>query len=198
MRVAALYDIHGNLKALDAVLAVADADEIVIGGDIVLGGRSRETLERVMALGPNTHVIRGNCDRLVVDAFDGRPLPTRLPTAVLDSIVATAKQLDQRHRDYLAVLPETLVLHSVLFCHATPRDDDEIFAADTPADTVRLMFAGVTQPLAVCGHTHVQFDRLIDGLRIVNAGSVGMPLGPPGAYWLLLDPDVHLMRIDVR
>jgi putative phosphoesterase len=198
MRVAALYDIHGNLPALDAVLAVADADEIVIGGDIVLGGASRETLDRVMALGPNVHVIRGNCDRLVVEAFDGRPGPSRLPSAVQDSIVATAKQLDQRHRDYLAALPETLVLHSVHFCHATPRDDDEIFAVDTPSDIVRLMFAGVTQPLAVCGHTHVQFDRLVDRLRIVNAGSVGMPLGPAGAYWLLLDPDVHLMRTDVR
>ncbi|HZS61162.1 MAG TPA: metallophosphoesterase family protein [Gemmatimonadaceae bacterium] len=197
MRVAALYDIHGNLRALDAILAVAKADEIVIGGDIVLGGRSRETLDRVMALGPRTHVIRGNCDRLVVDAFDGRALPPKLPTAVQNSITATAAQLDQRHRDYLAVLPETIVLGSVLFCHATPRDDDEIFAVDTPADAVRLMFAGVTQPLVVCGHTHVQFDRAIDGLRIVNAGSVGMPLGPPGAYWVLLDPDVHLMRTDV-
>lgn len=198
MRVAALYDIHGNLRALDAILAVAKADEIVIGGDIVLGGSSRETLDRVMALGPRTHVIRGNCDRLVVDAFDGRPLPPKLPTAVQDSIRATAQQLSPHHREYLAGLPETLVLGSVLFCHATPRDDDEIFAVDTPADTVRLMFAGVTQPLVVCGHTHVQFDRVIDTLRIVNAGSVGMPLGPPGAYWLLLDPEVHLMRTDVR
>jgi predicted phosphodiesterase len=198
MRVAALYDIHGNVRALDAVLAVVEADEIVIGGDIVLGGSSREALDRVMALGSHTHVIRGNCDRLVVDAFDGRPLPARLPTAVQDSINATAKQLGQPHRDYLAALPETLVLGSVLFCHATPRDDDEIFAVDTPSDVVRLMFAGVTQPLAVCGHTHVQFDRVIERLRIVNAGSVGMPLGPPGAYWLLLDPEVHLMRTDVR
>jgi predicted phosphodiesterase len=197
MRVAALYDIHGNQRALDAVLAVADADEYVIGGDIVLGGNSREALDRVMALGSRAHVIRGNCDRLVVDAFDGRPLPARLPSAVQDSIVATARQLGAHHRDYLASLPETLVLGSVLFCHATPRNDDEIFAVDTPVDIVRHMFAGVTQPLAVCGHTHVQFDRVIDRLRIVNAGSIGMPLGPPGAYWLLLDPDVHLMRTDV-
>jgi len=197
MRLAALYDIHGNLRALDAVLAAAEADAIVIGGDIVLGGASRETLDRVMALGPHVHVIRGNCDRLVVDAFDGRPLPTRLPSAVQDSIVATARQLGEPHRDYLAALPETLVLNSVYFCHATPRDDDEIFDVGTPADIVRLMFAGVKEPLAVCGHTHVQFDRTVDRLRIVNAGSVGMPLGPPGAYWLLLDPDVHLMRTAV-
>ena len=197
MRVAALYDIHGNVTALDAILAVAKADEIVIGGDIVLGGQSREALERVMALGRRAHVIRGNCDRLVVDAFDGRALPPKLPTAVQDSIRATAAQLDQRHRDYLAALPDTFVMGSVLFCHATPRDDDEIFAADTPADAIRLMFANTMQPLVVCGHTHVQFDRVVDSLRIVNAGSVGMPLGPPGAYWLLLDPDVHLMRTAV-
>jgi diadenosine tetraphosphatase ApaH/serine/threonine PP2A family protein phosphatase len=133
----------------------------------------------------------------VVDAFDGRQLPTQLPSSVRDSIVATAQQLDQRHRDYLAVLPETLVLDSVHYCHATPRNDDEIFSVDTPSDIVRLMFAGVTAPVAVCGHTHVQFDRVVEGLRIVNAGSVGMPLGPPGAHWLLLDDDVHFMRTDV-
>jgi len=197
MRLAALYDIHGNLPALDAVLAAANADELVIGGDIVLGGASRETLDRVMALGSRAHAIRGNCDRLVVDAFDGRPLPPRLPSAVQASIIATARQLDQRHRDYLAVLPETLVLRSVHFCHATPRGDEEIFDVGTPADIVRLMFARVKEPIAVCGHTHIQFDRTIDRLRIVNAGSVGMPLGPPGAYWLLLDSDVHLMRTDL-
>src|SRR5215210_7250453 len=111
-RVAALYDIHGNLPALEAVLAAVDsagADEIVVGGDVVLGPMPRETLDRLLALGPRARFIRGNCDRLVVDAFDGRP-PARLPPAVREAVAWTAAQLDRRHRDVLAALPETLTL----------------------------------------------------------------------------------------
>jgi predicted phosphodiesterase len=203
-QVAALYDIHGNLPALDAALAGADAagaDGIVVGGDVVLGPMPRETLERLLALGPRARFIRGNCDRLVVDAFDGRRL-TRLPPAVREPIAWTARQLSRRHRDFLAGLPETLAvtvpgLGEVLFCHATPRSDEEVVTARTPAERLRPMLAGVTQLVVVCGHTHMQFDRAVEGLpgvRLVNAGSVGMPYGRPGAYWLLLGPDVRPMR----
>src|SRR5919199_6185329 len=109
-RVAALYDIHGNLPALDAALAAADAaggEEIVVGGDVVLGPMPRETLERLLALVPRARFIRGNCDRLVVDAFDGRPLD-RLPPVIREPIEWTARQLDRGHRDFLADLPLTL------------------------------------------------------------------------------------------
>jgi putative phosphoesterase len=202
-RVAALYDIHGNLPALEAALAAADAaeaDAIVVGGDVVLGPMPGETLDRLLTLGPRAHFIRGNCDRLVVDAFDGRPL-TRLPPAVTEPIVWAAGQLDRRQRDFLAALPETLVarlpgLGEVLFCHASPRSDEEIFTVRSPAERVRPMLAGVAQSVVVCGHTHMQFDRRVDGVRLINAGSVGMPFGSPGAYWLLLDRDARLMRAD--
>lgn len=173
MRVGALYDIHGDLPALDAGLSAAEsarAESIVIGGDIVLGGTSREVLERVMALGSKARCIRGNCDRLVVDAFDGRPLPSRLPAAVHESIAATARELDRRHRDFLASLPETLVLGTVLFCHGSPRSDDEAIYADTPVEAVRPMLAGVKQSIVVCGHTHTTFERTIDAIRIINPG----------------------------
>jgi putative phosphoesterase len=183
VRVAALYDIHGNLPALDAVLASARADETVIGGDIVLGGNSRAALDRVMSLG--ARCIRGNCDRLVVEAFDGHPPPARLPLAVQEDITRTAQSLDRHHRDFLASLPETIIVGPVLFCHGSPRSDDEAITAES--------LAGVTQSMVVCGHTHQQFDRTMNGIRVVNAGSVGMPFeSAPGAYWLLLDPDVHL------
>ena len=201
--IAALYDIHGNLHALEAALSAVDsarADRIVVGGDVVLGPMPRETLERLLALGPRARFIRGNCDRLVVDAFDGRPL-TRLPPSIREPIAWTARQLERRHRDFLASLPETLVvqvpgLGEVLFCHATPRSDEEIFTALTPAERLRPMLEGVTQPVVVCGHTHMQFDRVVDGVRLINAGSVGMPYGRPGAYWLLLGPDVVLMHTE--
>ena len=202
-RVAALYDIHGNLPALEAALAAADAAgaaEIVVGGDAVLGPMPRESLERLVALGPRARFIRGNCDRLVVRAFDGDPL-ARLPQAVRDPILWTARQLDRGHRDVLAGWPETLAidvggLGEVLFCHATPRSDEELFTRLSPVERVRPMLAGVTQSTVVCGHTHMQFDRAVGGARVVNAGSVGMPFAPPAAYWLLLGPGARLMKTD--
>jgi len=201
--VAALYDVHGNLPALEAALAAAEAERaytIVVGGDVVLGPMPRETLERLRALGPRARFVRGNCDRLVVDAFDGRPLD-RLPPAVREQIEWTAARLDRGQRDFLAGLPLTLAMEiegagEVLFCHATPRSDDEIFTAITPAERVRPMLEGVAQRVIVCGHTHMQFDRAVDGVRIVNAGSVGMPFGQPAAHWLLLAPDARLMRTE--
>ena len=88
-----------------------------------------------------------------------------------------------------------------LFCHGSPRSDDEILTAVTPQERWRPMLAGVQQRLVACGHTHAQFDCSLGRSRVVNAGSVGMPLeGRPGAYWTLLDPDVRQQRTeyDVR
>ena len=202
-RVAALYDIHGNLPALEAALDAADAagvDAIVVGGDVALGPMPREALDRVVALGPRARVLSGNCDRLLVDAFDGRPLAP-LPAAVQEAIAWCAGQLDRAHRDFLAALPPIQTLDVgrlgvTLFCHASPRSDDEIVTAATPADRVRPMLAGVAQRVVVCGHTHMHFDRVVDGVRVVNAGSVGMPYGLPGAHWLLLGPGARPVRTE--
>jgi predicted phosphodiesterase len=202
-RVAALYDVHGNLPALEAALAAADeagADLVVVGGDVVLGPMPRECLDVLRSLGPRVRFLRGNCDRLVVDAFAGR-LDARLPASVREPIEWTAARLGRDARDFLAALPQTLDmdvdgLGPVLFCHATPRSDDEIFTRLTPDERVRPMLGGVEQRTVVCGHTHMQLDRTVDGIRILNAGSVGMPFAPPGAYWLLLGPGVRMMRTD--
>ena len=71
----------------------------------------------------------------------------------------------------------------------------DCFTRVTPADRVARLFAGVQADVVVCGHTHVQFDRVVGGLRIVNAGSVGAPFAPPaGAHWLLLGPNVQLRQ----
>src|SRR5215211_5444134 len=102
--VAALYDIHGNLPALEAALAAADemgADAILVGGDVVLGPMPRETLDRLTTLGDRARFIRGNADRLVIDAFDGRAMPARLPPPVQQVVAWTAAQLDQARRDLL-------------------------------------------------------------------------------------------------
>jgi hypothetical protein len=84
----------------------------------------------------------------------------------------------------------------VLFCHATPRSDTELFTRLTPEERLVPAFEGLDVALVVCGHTHMQFDRTIGTTRVHNAGSVGMPYGEPGAYWLLLGPTVQCRRTD--
>jgi len=108
-----------------------------------------------------------------------------------------AQQLIPEDERILADWPATLRLNipevgEVLFCHATPRSDSEIFTRLTAEDRLLPVFQGLDADLVVCGHTHMQFDRLIGGVRVVNAGSVGMPFGQPGADWLLLGPEVEL------
>lgn len=198
--VAALYDIHGNRPALDAALAEVerqDVDRILIGGDIVLGPMPRETLARVRALGDRAILIRGNCDRLVADPR-GVAIE-HLPSIVRDVVIWTAEQLSAEERAFLGELPMTVTLTvagigDVLFCHATPRSDDELFTVQSTDEQLAPMFDGVTAPLVVCGHTHMQFDRRLRSLRIINAGSVGMPYGAPGAHWLRLGPSVKIQR----
>jgi putative phosphoesterase len=202
-RIAALYDIHGNLSALHAALrAVDDAhvDSVIFGGDLALGPFPREVMDAVMTLDGDIRFIRGNCDRLVVDAYDGRDL-SKVPPQIRRAIEWTAGQIDDEHRDFLEALPLTTTLDvesmgNVLFCHATPRSDEELFTVRTPVERMRPMLENVTATTIVCGHTHMQFDRSVDGKRIVNAGSVGMPYGAVGAHWLLLGPGVELVRTE--
>jgi putative phosphoesterase len=203
MKIAAIYDIHANLPALEAVLGEIDAagaDLIVVGGDVAAGPLPRETLDRLRALGPRARFVRGNADRYVMDAFDGAPPDPRMPPpAKVPSEEWAAKLIDQAQRDFMATFAERLVfpadgLGNVLFCHATPRNDYEVVTALTPEPRMREVLAGVAQPVVVCGHTHMQFDRRVGDIRMVNAGSVGMPYGDPGAYWALLGPDIDLHR----
>jgi diadenosine tetraphosphatase ApaH/serine/threonine PP2A family protein phosphatase len=110
----------------------------------------------------------------------------------------TARQV-QEYQQVLASWPRTLSvgvrgLGDVLFCHATSRNEDECFTRLTPEDRQLPIFDGLGVPVVVCGHTHMQFDRMVGGTRVVNAGSVGMPYGQSGADWLLLGPDVQLQH----
>lgn len=202
MKIATLYDIHGNLPALQAALAEIEQihpDLMLVGGDVVSGPMPRAVLERLLEFGERVRFIRGNADREVVMAFDGLPLDPGLPEHVREITLWTAKQLTRSHRDFLAQLPEQAILDvdglgDVLFCHGSPRSDEEIVTAITPEARLREILAGVKQPIVVCGHTHVQFDRRADSVRIVNSGSVGMPYDEPGAYWLLLGPGIEFRR----
>jgi predicted phosphodiesterase len=202
MRVAVLADIHGNLPALEAVLAEVDAagvDAIVLPGDMTVGPLQTQTLDLLWSLGERAVWVRGNCERSLVEVFDGTFAAD--DTRNEAGTIWAGRQLTRAWRDRLAALPLTVRLEvdglgPVRFCHATARDDEEIVLVDSPLEWFAEGFAGVEEPTVVCGHTHMPFDRLADGRRIVNPGSVGMPYGPPGAaaYWALLGPGVQLRR----
>jgi predicted phosphodiesterase len=196
VRVAVLADIHANLPALDAVLAepeVAAADRVVLLGDIALGPLPVESLDLLTSLGDRAVWVHGNCERELVAAYDGG---TALgPNG--ESARATASLVERRHRDLLDGLPLTVTLDvdglgPVLFCHATPRRDDDFVLVDSPMPVWDRALAGVEEQVVVMGHTHMPFDRLVGGRRAVNPGSVGMSYGVPGACWGLLGPDISL------
>jgi diadenosine tetraphosphatase ApaH/serine/threonine PP2A family protein phosphatase len=122
---------------------------------------------------------------------------TRPPESIIEIYRWTAAQLQPEFEPLLTRWPKTLQLEigglgQVLFCHSTPRSETEGFTRLTSEDRLLPIFQGLNADLVVCGHTHMQFDRLVGRTRVVNAGSVGMPFGEPGAYWLLLGTDVQL------
>jgi len=202
MRVAALYDIHGNLPALEAVLDEVrgeGVDRVLVGGDVLPGPMPVECLDLLAELEIPTDFIMGNGDREVLSRMSG--VETEWYKAARpewrEPIDWTAQQLSPRHEKLIASWPATLSLQidslgDVLFCHATPRNDKEIFTRLTAEERLLLVFATVTASLAVCGHTHMQFDRRVGKTRVVNAGSVGMPFGRAGAEWLLLGLGIDL------
>jgi putative phosphoesterase len=204
MRVAAIYDIHANLPALEAVLEEiqqADVDHVVVGGDVLPGPMPRETIDCLLDLDIPAQFIVGNGDREVLARMRGTETEwyRSTPEQWREPVRWTAEQLRPADKQLLAAWPETLRfeirgLAEVLFCHATPRNDTEIFTRLTPEDNLLPVFKGVNAPVVVCGHTHMQFDRMIGGIRVVNAGSVGMPFGEPGAQWVMLGPEIQLKR----
>jgi predicted phosphodiesterase len=201
--VAVLCDVHGNLPALDAVLAELRSDPpgaVVVGGDVAAGPMPREVLARLRELPWPVHWVRGNADRAVVTAHDGAiPAAERdEPAWVADAW--TAARLSPDERDFLAGLPPLAALEvdglgEVLFCHGTHRSDEERVTVCTPEERLAEIVRDAGAPLVVGGHTHRQLDRAAGGGRFVNAGSVGRPYEHrPGAYWLRLGPGVDLRR----
>lgn len=202
MRVAAIYDVHGNLPALEAVLddvRRANVDRVVCGGDVFPGPMPGETLARLLAFDPPVQFIRGNGDREVLAQMAGTETDwfRTARDQWREPVRWTAQQLPRDTECVVAGWPATCRLTiaglgDVLFCHATPRNDTEVFTRQTPDERLAPIFDPLDVAVVVCGHTHMQFDRTVSRIRVVNAGSVGMPYGEPGAYWLLLGPDVEL------
>ncbi|WP_086730123.1 metallophosphoesterase family protein [Streptomyces carpinensis] len=204
-RIAVLSDIHGVLPALEAVLAepeVAAAERVVLTGDITAGPQPAEVLDLLRAQGERMLWVAGNADRELVEFRRGER--TEIPDPI-GPFAAAALRADQV--DFLAGLPRTLTLTvrglgKVLFCHATPRDDEEVVLVDSRPARWAEVLAGVDPDVrtVVCGHTHMPYVRLAHGRLVVNPGSVGMPYGRPGAHWCLLGPgtDLRVTPYDVR
>jgi predicted phosphodiesterase len=192
MPTAALADIHGNVQALDAVLAdprCAAAERVVVLGDVVTGTFPAETLDRLTALGDRARFLRGNADRLALE----------------DEVEWYAWVRDRLGPERLATVrtwPRSFAiavegLGGVRCCHATPDDDEEPLTRITPGLDFAAALADIAEPVVIGGHTHVQFDRTVGRHRYVNVGAVGRPYeGRPGAYWALLGPDIELVRTD--
>jgi predicted phosphodiesterase len=186
---ALLYDIHGNLPALEAVLAdAADADEFVLGGDyVMMGAWPRETVERLKEL-PTASWIRGNTERWLLERDDA-PAPVDAAAAKCGEALG-----DELVRE-LFNLPETATIENTLYCHASPGSDMESFSPDLDERDAELL-KGVEAARVVFGHTHIQFKRTGPGHpELVNPGSVGMPWdGDHRAAYAAIDGDLAEQR----
>ena len=189
MKVAALYDVHGNLPALEAVMAdqrSADADVIVSGGDLVMGPLPAECLDLLEADG-RVRFLSGNGDREACELEQDGNLGE---AAGWCSERLGPERLARVERWSSTVDLEVPDLGGVLFCHGTPTSDASILTAATPEEDVARELGDVHADVVLCGHTHVQYDRRVGRTRVVNAGSVGMPYeGSPDARWALLGAD---------
>jgi putative phosphoesterase len=198
-RVAVLADVHGNATALEAVLREVEReapDLVVHCGDLTWGPLPLETLDLLEPWRHRLRCVRGNADRAVVE-FAADPDSERKPRE--DWMIRVH---GLRGRDVLATFPEQVAatvdgLGAVLFCHGSPRSDEELITSATPLERLAEALDGVEADVVVTAHTHVRYEREILGRRLLNPGSVGMPYeGVPGAYWALLGPDVDFRRTE--
>ena len=193
---AVLYDVHGNLGALRAVLDDARAHgaaRFLLGGDYALfGPYPEETLTALREL-PEATWIRGNGERWTASPDQAPDDPV-----VQGAITACRESVGAETVSELAGLPETLTHDDVLYCHGSPASDVRSFMPEAADDEAELL-AGVRASRLVFGHTHLPFRRVAAaGVELVNPGSVGMPFDgdPRAAYALIGDTgDVHHRRV---
>ncbi|MDP9308650.1 MAG: metallophosphatase family protein [Actinomycetota bacterium] len=188
-----LYDIHGNLDALDKVLPEAEAagvDRWLLGGDYgVVSPYPLETLARLREL-PNATWVRGNGERWLVEPPEDRP-------EVTETYERFQGQIPDEEVRWLYALPPQADLDGILYVHGSPLADDESFAAEPQEGEERLL-AGVHDRLIVFGHSHLQFRRPgPNGTDLVNPGSAGMPLdGDRRAAWATRNGDFAFRRTE--
>jgi len=189
MKVMALYDIHGNIDALEAVLAEAEPEAVLVGGDAVPGPFAAAVLDRLESLRVPVHWIRGNGEREVAEAVGvAEPAPD-------DTAAINARELGAERARALGELPLMVALDGVRFCHATPHRDDQMLTRISPPERWESVLEGIGPGIVVAGHTHQQDDRTVGATRFINAGSVGLPYeGDSAARWLWVADGVPALR----
>lgn len=193
LRVAALADVHGNAPALEAVLADLERDQpdlIVFCGDLTWGPLPEETLGLVRGL--EARFVRGNAERALLASDEEETERRRF---LLERHDEAARELVSRFED--AVVVDVDGLGPTRFCHGSPRSDEELVTPETPVERVREFLANVEERAVVTAHTHVSYERVVDGVQLLNPGSVGLPYeGRAGAYWALLGPGIEHRRTE--
>lgn len=197
MTVAAIYDVHGNHFALEAVLAEihqSHIQKVVVGGDLVWGPQPREVMDTFMKYKDEFLFIMGNSDREIAFCHVQENEPQDIITELNQWC---ADQLKDEQISFLKGLPKELALSiegigDVLFVHGSPRSDEEAIRVDTPDQEILEMLRDTEEKIIVCGHTHIQFDRMVGDKRVINAGSAGLQSRAKGACWLLIDNEFHL------
>jgi predicted phosphodiesterase len=199
---AVLSDIHGNLPALEAVLAELErerVDELVCLGDVALGPNPAESLALVRGLG--CAVVMGNWDAWVLEGF---PSAHEDPwKRFVEQGEWWARTLSAKDRAFIRTFVPRIQLGvdrvQVLGFHGSPLSYDDMILATTPHDELLGMLEGFDHPLMLAGHTHVQLARVVDGRLVVNPGSVGLPFrGLPAGELQLISPwaEYALVRLE--
>jgi len=203
MRIAAIGDVHGNLPALEAVMdeiCTESVDGIVVCGDTIAGPLPTETVAVLQESRIPVHFLRGNHDSDVVRFLSGQE-PGGMVAKDDDAARWEASKLTREQKASLLTWPATVEIESepwgkILFCHATPHNETFVFSRLTPEAKLLSVFERLNVSLMVCAHTHMQFDRTIADVRVVNTGSVGMCVGRTGADWLLIDDEIQFRHTD--
>lgn len=219
MRLGVIADIHGNDLALRAVLKDADRLDVdrwwALGDLVLFGPRPAEVLERLQDLA-GLSMLRGNTDRYVLTGEQPAPHATAADAAGSVDLVEryaamaagigwTRGVLDQSGLlSHLTTLPAQLRLQlpsgaTVLGVHASPgADDGPGIEPDLADDELRPLLAGCGADIVIGGHTHFATDRLIDGIRVLNPGSAGLPRTCGTAGWILLEDDGPTLAVTHR
>ncbi|QOV12039.1 metallophosphoesterase family protein [Viridibacillus arvi] len=195
MRVAAIYDIHGNYKALEAVLNEIEkekVDKVIVGGDLAWGPQPKKVIDKLFAGKEDFIFIMGNSDREIFEQYKN---PQRIDNMVGGLNQWCIEQLTTEQLEWLGSFKFSHLEENVLFVHGSPRSDTEAIRFDTPESEVYEMIKNENASVIVCGHTHIQFRRNISSKEVINAGSVGLQSRVKGACWLLINSDEYILRV---
>ncbi len=196
MKIAAIYDIHGNAHALEAVLKEIEkeqVDKVIVGGDLAWGPQPKRVIEQLYKKRNDFIFIMGNSDREIFEQY-------KKPQKVNNDMVSEINQwcIEELTKNQLEWLGSFKFAHSegdILFVHGSPRHDIESIRIDTPENEVYEMVKNAHESVIVCGHTHIQFQRQIFSKVVINAGSVGLQSRAKGACWLLMDSNHYSLRV---